>query len=734
MKYRALLCLALLTAASLAASPAALAAPPSFELPGFDEVRANWRSSEAHLLDRNGELLQEIRIDPRIRRTAWTPLADISPALIASVLKAEDQRFFEHAGVDWLAAGKAALTNTLANLRQEKLRGASTLTMQLAGLLDAKYRARIARRNVAEKWRQMQAAQELEKSWSKAEILEAYLNLAPFRGELSGIDAAARGLYDKRPAGLSDDEALILTVLIRSPNAKPKDVARRACILAEEKNCARLDARTFNVLSGRYPILPAANLAPHLAQRLMPGLASPRLKTAAATTARANKASSTSPRSQPIPTTLDANLQRQVQSVLTQQLNVLAARNVQDAAALVVDNASGAVLAYVSLSNSNAAQNDGVQALRQAGSTLKPFLYGLAFEKRLLTAASPLEDAPLSIATSGGQYAPQNYDQAFRGLVSARYALASSLNIPAVQTLKLTGLDPFATRLQELGFANLTEDADYYGYALALGSLDVRLEELVNAYRSLANGGRRTPLRFTPVAAKAKAKRVQSPQASFLVADILSDRQARALTFGLENPLATRYWTAVKTGTSKDMRDNWCIGFSRRFTTGVWIGNFNGSPMHDVSGISGAAPAWAAIMDHLHPVEAKSAGKPDATLQAPKAAAGLIRKTIQPADEPPRQEWFIPGTEPAGDTWQAARGVVEILHPGDAMILALDPDIPMQRQQLHFRARNAPTGAVWLIDQTRQETDTWPLTRGKHQLSLIDADGQTLDQVEFEVR
>jgi penicillin-binding protein 1C len=728
--------------ASLTPSPLVLAAPPPIELPGFAEVRANWRSSEAHLLDRNGELLQEIRIDPRIRRTAWTPLADISPALIASVLKAEDQRFFEHAGVDWLAAGKAALTNTLANLRKEKLRGASTLTMQLAGLLDAKYRARIARRNVAEKWRQMQAAQELEKSWSKAEILEAYLNLAPFRGELSGIDAATRGLYDKRPAGLSDDEALILAVLIRSPNAKPKDVARRACILAEEKNCARLNAHTSNVLSGRYPILPAANLAPHLAQRLAPGLASSGLKTA----------NPSLPRSQPIPTSLDASLQRQVQSVLAQQLNYLAARNVQDAAALVVDNASGAVLAYVSLSSidSNAAQNDGVQALRQAGSTLKPFLYGLAFENRLLTAASPLEDAPLSIATSGGHYTPQNYDHAFRGLVSARYALASSLNIPAVQTLKLTGLDPFAARLQELGFADLTEAADYYGYALALGSLDVRLEELVNAYRSLANGGLRTPLRFTPMApkvaaketAKQTAKRVQSPQASFLVTDILSDRQARALTFGLENPLATRYWTAVKTGTSKDMRDNWCIGFSRRFTTGVWIGNFNGSPMHDVSGISGAAPAWAAIMDHLHLVDGKSGGKqngksegkPDSTLQAPKAATGLIRKTIQPADEPPRQEWFIPGTEPTADTWLAARGVVEILHPGNAMILALDPDIPPQRQQLHFSARNAPAGAVWQINQTRQETDAWPLTRGKHQLSLIDANGQTLDQIEFEVR
>jgi penicillin-binding protein 1C len=711
-----ILALGLIPSAFSAPVASASAAP----LPNFAEVRDNWRSSEAHLLDRHGELLQEIRVDPKIRRTAWTPLADISPALIATVLKAEDKRFFEHAGVDWLAASKAALTNWM----NEKPRGASTLTMQLAGLLDAKYRARIARRNVTEKWLQMQAAQALEKSWRKPEILEAYLNLAPFRGELSGIDAAARGLFDKRPAGLDAEESLILAVLIRSPNAKPADVARRACGLAEKNACAQLKKRTFNVLSGRHPILPAANLAPHLVNRLAPAVL---LKP------RPESAQKQPPRSFPIRSTLDATLQRQVEAALAQQLQHLAARNVQDAAALVVDNVSGAVLAYVSLSgrDSAAAQNDGVQARRQAGSTLKPFLYGLAFEKRLLTAASPLEDEALSIATGSGQYAPQNYDNSFRGLVSARVALASSLNIPAVQTLRLTGLDPFAARLHDLGFAGLTEAADFYGYALALGSLDVSLEELVNAYRSLANSGRHAPLRFTPEQVNTPTKRVQSPQSAWLVADILSDRQARALTFGLENPLATRYWTAVKTGTSKDMRDNWCIGFSRRYTAGVWIGNFDGSPMHDVSGISGAAPAWATIMAHLH---ASGGSGIDSALQAPKPAAGLIRKSIQPANEPERPEWFIPGTEPLSASWQAAQGVVEILHPGDGMIFALDPDIPPPSQQLHFRARNLPAGAVWQIDETRLASEIWPLQRGKHRLLLLDAGGQPLDQIEFEVR
>ena len=681
-------------------------------LPDFDQVREHWRSSEARLLDRNGELLQEVRIDRKIRRTQWTPLAEVSPALIAAVLKAEDRRFFEHGGVDWLAAGKAALTNWL----NEKPRGASTLTMQLAGLLDAHYRAKVARRDVPEKLRQMQAAKNLEKRWSKTQILEAYLNLAPFRGELTGIDAAARGLFDKRPAGLNNSEAVILAVLIRSPNAKPVDVARRACAFTEKKDCAKLKSRTYNVLSGRYPILPAANLAPHLAQRLL----------------QSHKPDPRFPGENPLRSTLDIALQRQVQSVLAQQLRHLAARNVQDAAALVVDNASGAVLAYVSLSNreSAGAQNDGVQAARQAGSTLKPFLYGLAFEKRLLTAASPLQDEPLSIGTGSGQYTPENYDHAFRGLVSARVALASSLNIPAVQTLKLLGLDPFAARLAELGFNGLTESADFYGYSLALGSLDVRLEELVNAYRSLANGGQYSALRFTPEDAAQRNRRVQSPQSAFIVGDILSDRQARALTFGLENPLATRVWSAVKTGTSKDLRDNWCIGYSRRYSVGVWVGNFNGSPMHDVSGISGAAPAWAAIMDALHP----TGGESDPALQAPKPAAGLLRVDIQAPGEAPRREWFIPGSEPLAETWQAARPVSEILHPANGMILAIDPDIPPERQQLHFRARNPPAGATWQLDGVNMTGEAWPLTRGKHRLSLIDTGGAAIDQIEFEVR
>ncbi|MDD4880126.1 MAG: penicillin-binding protein 1C [Gallionellaceae bacterium] len=668
---------------------------------GFDQVRSSWPSSEAKLLDRHGELLQEIRLDNHARRTDWTALADVSPAMQAAVLLAEDHRFFAHNGVDWLATAKAALTNWLA----EKPRGASTISMQVAALVDADLMARAGRRSVIEKWRQMKAAKALEASWTKAQILEAYLNLTSFRGDLIGIDAAARALFDKRPAGLGTAESLILAALIRGPGAKPDIVARRACGLAEAltggPDCRAITRLARNSLTGRHPIVAAANLAPQLARRLLskPG--------------------------QRLVSTLDAGLQKGVVGILHEQLVRLAEHQVEDAAALVADNRTGEVLAYVSLSGRTSAspESDGVVAPRQAGSTLKPFLYSLAIERRYLTAASPLDDTALTLATPGGSYAPENYDRRFRGLASVRTALAGSLNIPAVRTVELVGVDLFAERLASLGFAGLTEAADFYGPALALGSLDVSLWELANAYRSLANQGRRSELTFTT--GQTKSLRVIDSNAAFIVADILSDRAARATTFGLESALATPWWTAVKTGTSKDMRDNWCIGFSDRYTVGVWVGNFSGEPMHDVSGISGAAPAWRLIMERLH------AGNPS---RPPKAPATLVRMEVSPPGEATRQEWFIAGTEPGAPAWTAARPPAAIVQPADGDILAIDPDIPPLNQRLHLRAVNQPAGSRWLVDEVALDGEDWPLARGRHRLKLLDGDNRELDQVEFEVR
>lgn len=530
-----------------------------------------------------------------------------------------------------------------------------------------------------------------------------------------------RALFDKRPAGLGSAESLILAALIRSPNAEVEVVGRRVCALARGypgpvPDCATLRRLTRNTLTGRLPILPAADQAPHLARRLLATLpAAPGGRSAAG----------------PLRTTLDARLQREVRHILREQLLRLSSRNVQDAAALVVDNASGEVLAYVSLSAPGSAspESDGVQAARQAGSSLKPFLYALLLDRRILTAASPLEDRPLSLATAGGQYVPRNYDLEYKGWVSLRTALAGSLNIPAVQALQLGGLEPFATLLADLGFAGMTEAADFYGPSLALGSLDVRLWELINAYRTLANGGVLTPLRLQPADRAGKGtdgRRLFSPEAAWLVGDILSDRQARAMTFGLENPLATRHWTAVKTGTSKDMRDNWCVGWSARYTVGVWVGNHDGAPMRDVSGVSGAAPAWADIMDRL---------QDGLVSHPPPPPKGLVRLRLQ-ADhgEAARQEWFLRGTEPDVRRWLPALPRPSILVPADGGIYAIDPDIPSAAGALHFRASHAPPGSLWRLDDRPHAGEPWVPTPGPHRLQLIDTVGNVLDEARFEVR
>ena len=696
--------------------------------PTYAEVRAAYRPSEAWLLDRHGEVIGSRRVEGKVRRLEWVELKDLSPAMQAALITAEDKRFYEHGGVDWQGMAAAAFDNLKRAVQGRRLRGASTLTMQLAAFLDPALRAR-HRRNLEQKWDQVREAQDIEAHWKKAQILEAYLNLAPFRGELVGIHAAARGLFRKHPSGLNRDESLLLAALLRGTSASPIIVARRACAVAvvggagsggagfsrprtsdPSTSCPELESLALASLSGRPDTLAPENLAPHLTSRLLGKTVNPGAR---------------------ITTTLDARIQRQAVTILEQRLAELAGRHVSDGAVVVLDNRSGDVLAWVGSSGalSQAPLVDGALAARQAGSTLKPFLYGLALEQRTLTAASVLNDEPLEIPTATGLYVPQNYERDFKGAVSVRSALASSLNVPAVRTLTLVGRETFAARLRALGLDSVTEEGDYYGWGLALGAAEVRLAQLANAYRAIANGGMLAPIRLRP-RDKAASTRVMPAGVAFILSDILSDRSARSLSFGLENALATRSWTAVKTGTSKDMRDNWCIGFSDRYTVGVWVGNFDGSPMQDVSGITGAAPVWRDLMQFLH---AERAGK------APKPPDGLIHREVhyQPAVEASRQEWFLPGTDTGEVVLPEAAGAPpHIVSPAQGSVIALDPDIPPENQQIRLEAQ-AGAALGWRLDgkalgqALRLHVAPTP---GRHHLSLMNAEGKEEDGVDFEVR
>jgi penicillin-binding protein 1C len=404
---------------------------------------------------------------------------------------------------------------------------------------------------------------------------------------------------------------------------------------------------------------------------------------------------------------------------------------VSDGAILVVNNGTGEILAYVGNggSDSSAMYVDGIRARRQAGSTLKPFLYALAIENRIITAASLMSDVPLDVATERGVYRPENYDRQFKGLVPARIALASSINIPAVRVLMLTGTDAFVQKLSRLGFGEL-RDGDYYGYSLALGTLDVTLFELTNAYRTLANGGIRGDLTLVPVKGKNKTARVFSREASFIISDILSDREARSITFGLENPLSTRFWSAVKTGTSKDMRDNWCVGFSSKYTVGVWVGNFSGSAMWDVSGITGAAPIWHEIMAYLHSKERSL---------SPQPPSGVVTKQFsQEAGKPSKREWFLTGTEPVSvGAGQAAGKKPKIIYPPDEIIFAIDPDIPDGQQKIFFEATGDSKDFQWFLNGTlvgHGAVCPWAPAGGSYTLKLTDNNARVLDEMTFKVR
>jgi penicillin-binding protein 1C len=722
----------------------AACARPAWAIATFDEVKREFRPSDTLILDRSGEVIQRLRTDSTVRRGQWVALPDISPALRTALVLSEDKRFYEHSGVDWRAVSSAAW----GNLWNTRTRGASTLSMQLAGLLDEDWRASAGGRSITQKIGQTVSAQVLETRWRKDQILEAYLNLVPFRGEVVGIDALSRTLFDKAAHGLDEREAAIAAALVRAPNAKAAQVTHRACGVLKvmqapaKADCEGLDLFATAALQ-RKAFDATEGVAPHLARQVLRQASAPRTDGKQAAPAPA------------LPSAVRAPLQRFAVQTLRQHLRELRGRHVEDGAILVLDNASGEVLAWVGSSGelSGAAEVDGVLALRQPGSTLKPFLYAQAIAERRITAASLLDDSSAHISTAGGLYIPQNYDRQFKGLISARTALGASLNVPAVRTLVMVSPDAFHKQLRAAGLP-LRETGDYYGYSLALGSSEVSLLSLANAYRTLANGGRYSATSFTR-----NAKPVFTPAldrgAVFIATDILADPMARARTFGTDSVLATRFWTAVKTGTSKDMRDNWAVGYSQRYTVGVWVGNAGGAPMWDVSGTSGAAPVWAALMNYLHKTEPS---------RAPAPPAGVVQKQIRLADaggrpiEAARSEWFIRGTEQAlfaidsgavnADSTRAggqkrlknsAYGTdstaARITAPANGTIVALDPDIPPNRQRLNFAAEGRQLR--WRMDGkefARGAQAQWLPWPGRHTVQLVSERGEVLDEIRIEVR
>ncbi len=584
----------LLPLLALVVRAATLALPPELAL-------GSAAPESTRFFDGDGRPLRELRADDATR-AASTTYDSLGPDVVLAILAAEDRRFFGHRGVD-PASVLRALGSDIGHLRV--VSGASTLTMQLARLV------RPHPRNLAGKFYEAALALRIEASLSKEAILEQYANRAPFGAGVRGVDAASRFWFDKAPRDLSLAEAATLAAIPRGPavysiDKHPERVLRRRDRVLDRMKAAGWISPERCELAKREPLVARAGKggagAPHLVQALVTGDGD-LWPTSLGKSPRAAEA-------ERVETTLSSPLQREVELAAKMQLASLATRKVTNAAVVVLDNASADVLAYVGSADfaddAHGGQNDGARARRQPGSTLKPFVYGLAMERLGWTAATMLPDVELRLSVGDATYAPMNYDGRFHGPVRLREALGSSLNVPAVWATDKIGVAPVLERLRAVGFASLAQDDSWYGPGIALGDGEVTLLELAAAYSGLARGGVfRAPRAVKRVVTRFEARdvapslerRVMPREVALVLTDILADPRARAAAFGESSILDLPFEVAAKTGTSKGSRDNWTVGFTREVTVAVWVGNFDGSPMHGTSGITGAAPLFHAAME-----------------------------------------------------------------------------------------------------------------------------------------
>lgn len=732
---------------------AALVAPRAFPIRA-EQLGRGAQSME--FLDRSGLALGTL-LSRDQEHTLAVPLSRVSPQFIRAMLAAEDARFYSHGAVD--ARSIARAMGQLIRHRHV-VSGASTIEMQLARLL------RPVRSTIAGKLYEMWIAQRLEAGMSKDEILEAYVNRAPMGGNVYGVEAAARSYLGVSAADLDLAQASLLAAIPNDPERlnpyenSPALKLRQAYVLERmvadryitQAQADRARAENVSLEPRSQGIVAAPHLLFWLADRLP---------------ARATR----------VRTTIDRPLQQFVEEQVRQVIGRLQSRSVHQAAVLVIDNHSGEVLAYAGsadyFSGRYQGRNDGVQALRQPGSALKPFLYELALESRAIKPNSILADVPTRYAIPGGLlYSPSDYNGSFQGPVRVRIALADSLNVPAVRVLAQTGVPAFLNRLHELGFAHLDKPADYYGLGLTLGAGEVSLWELTRAYATMARGGAQTELRATLDGAMPDGaiRASESPVAMrtvgdltawSLVTDIIADPHARAKAFGFGSVLDTPFGAAVKTGTSSDFRDTWTVGFTRDYTVGVWVGNFNGEPMRQVSGVTGAAPLWSRIIMHLHErADPAPFDPPQGLVARPICADSGLRPT--PACRSVVQEYLYPedltAYEKSSDTFAQSReydewralahpvagnaGEFRILFPQTGDVFVRKPDdrrqaIPLPPQLLEFEAL-APRSVrvLWRLNGRVLMSDGsakyfWPLHPGRWGLEA--SIGTKTDRVTFDV-
>ncbi|MTJ50428.1 penicillin-binding protein 1C [Dolichospermum sp. UHCC 0259] len=674
--------------------------------------------------------------------TSVVKLNQVSPQFIKAILAAEDGSFYQHGALDLKAIFRAI---KIAIDQKKIVSGASTITMQLARMLDNSPRTFTAKlKEVWLSWR-------LAAGMSKDEILAAYINRLPMGGNIYGVEAAARIYFSIPASDLNLAQASFLAAIPNNPTyfnpyqhqkrlqQRQKYVLNR---MVQEKYISDAEAQQISQEKVIFqPRQQGIIAAPHFLFWL------------------AKQNNTPNQESSPIRTTINRPLQQFVEAQVQQVISSLKANNVHDAAAVIIDNSSGEVLSYVGspdyFNDVKSGRNDGVQALRQPGSTLKPFVYELALEKGVISPHTILPDVPTHYAIPGAKlYSPTDYTNSFLGPVRVRVALANSLNVPAVKVLEKVGVATFLNCLHELGFAHLNQDAEYYGLGLTLGSGEVNLWELARAYLTMANMGKNTPL-VTTLNSSSNSVSPSSVSGNWrLIIDMLSDRYARSTAFGVDSVLNLPFPVAVKTGTSSNYRDTWTVGFSRDYTVATWVGNFNGEPMRQISGVTGAAPLWNRIILHLHEHQTPADfPPPEGMIKLPICATTGLKPT--PSCTSIVQEYFSVKDKiayekstdfhlsPVYDQWLAKQPQLHfnsdnfrIISPRNGDLFLLYPSGDRQ-QKLEFKAAGTLNQPVewWINDQHLSTQSTngmfWHLRPGNWKLEA--RSGKMHDQIKFQV-
>jgi penicillin-binding protein 1C len=739
------------------------------------------------VVDRTGILLYEALSQDGTRASALT--ADqLPPLLVAATLAAEDRRFWSHPGIDPLAMLRALRIN-LAERRI--VEGGSTISQQVAKLLlnrQAPDRVRGWRAKIYESI----LALRLEHRLTKQEMLALYLNHAGYGNQLVGVERASRVYFGVSARRLTAAQAAFLAGLPQRPSRfnpyRSLDLAisRQRTVLARMVAAGALSAEAAQqARDERLTFAPAARPfdAPHFVEMVLAQIGEPRPTR--------------------IETTLDLELQRSVGGIIDSYRTQLTRHGAHNVAVVVLDNASGEWLAWEGSGDYDDAAHggrlNGPTLPRQPGSALKPFTYAVAFEHGYHP-ASVLADVPTHFPTAeaGVVYTPRNYDGGYRGPMLAREALAGSQNIPAVVLASDVGVPALVRTLSRAGVSTFDKTAAYYGLGLTLGNAEVRLDELVAAYAAFARGGlwvRPTSLAGTScrTAEGARVYSVFSPQTAFWITDILSDAEAREAVFGRGGDLEFPFPVAVKTGTSQAYHDNWTVGYSRHVTVGVWVGNFDRTPLRNSSGVTGAAPIFHAVM---LAAERRVGGSVEfsskAIVERPASLASTEVCTLSglPAnawcptrrsewlptertsvrcdwhrrsgegvlvDWPPAfREWSMardeatsiadrerhtPRAKPASTRKSAVRAAaLAIVNPPDGATYSIDPTLRREFQTLPLRVAAPEPGPIqWFVDGVSAGSSAsdralpWPLLPGLHRIMARDASGRSA-QSTIEVR